>query len=305
MAEAGPPGDPGRGPLRHGGRRAGRPARPRGVADRARPGRTVLHRRHRPRSCWPTSPAPSSSWWSAPTWWPPSTPGTSTRRLRDLVTLAVVDRPGVAGVEPPPGWRSVRVAVTPVDVSSTDLRPVLEAGRLGRRDWCPTPSSVACPSAVCTLRGDDCAADPHRVRQHPAAARSPPRRSRPTSPVTTPADRRRRDPPGRRPPATPPDGARQADSPSRSPAPASRIALREARRQRRRHRLAVRRGRRRLPGPYHCGGEPGPAPPGALARAAARPRSSALVVPSTAAPGSPSLPSVPSPGAPAPEGGNP
>ena len=48
--------------------------------------------------------------------------------LRDLVTLAVVDRPGVPHREPPPGWRSVRVTVTPVDVSSTDLRSVLEAG---------------------------------------------------------------------------------------------------------------------------------------------------------------------------------
>ncbi len=48
--------------------------------------------------------------------------------LRGLVTLAVVDRPGVPPVEPPPGWRAVRVAVTPVDVSSTDLRTALEAG---------------------------------------------------------------------------------------------------------------------------------------------------------------------------------
>jgi len=48
--------------------------------------------------------------------------------LRDLVTLAVVDRPGVMTAEPPPGWRSVRVACTPVDVSSTALRSALEAG---------------------------------------------------------------------------------------------------------------------------------------------------------------------------------
>jgi nicotinate-nucleotide adenylyltransferase len=48
--------------------------------------------------------------------------------LRDLVTLAVVDRPGVATADPPPGWRSVRVACTPVDVSSTALRSALEAG---------------------------------------------------------------------------------------------------------------------------------------------------------------------------------
>jgi nicotinate-nucleotide adenylyltransferase len=48
--------------------------------------------------------------------------------LRDLVTLAVVDRPGVAHLDPPAGWRFVRVAVTPVDVSSTGLRSVLESG---------------------------------------------------------------------------------------------------------------------------------------------------------------------------------
>ena len=48
--------------------------------------------------------------------------------LRDLVTLAVVDRPGAPLVDPPPGWRFVHVAVDPVDVSSTDLRARLEAG---------------------------------------------------------------------------------------------------------------------------------------------------------------------------------
>ncbi len=48
--------------------------------------------------------------------------------LRDLVTLAVVDRPGAPAVDPPPGWRSERVAVSPVDVSSTGLRSLLEVG---------------------------------------------------------------------------------------------------------------------------------------------------------------------------------
>lgn len=48
--------------------------------------------------------------------------------LRGLVTLAVVDRPGTPHLDPPPGWRAVRVAVDPIDVSSTDLRAVLEAG---------------------------------------------------------------------------------------------------------------------------------------------------------------------------------
>lgn len=48
--------------------------------------------------------------------------------LRDLVTLAVVGRPGVAPVDPPPGWRAVHVPVVPFDVSSTDLRRRLEEG---------------------------------------------------------------------------------------------------------------------------------------------------------------------------------
>jgi nicotinate-nucleotide adenylyltransferase len=48
--------------------------------------------------------------------------------LRRMVTLAVVDRPGVPVVDPPTGWRFVRVPVGPVDVSSTDLRSRLESG---------------------------------------------------------------------------------------------------------------------------------------------------------------------------------
>lgn len=49
--------------------------------------------------------------------------------LRDTVALAVVDRPGVALVDPPPGWRSVTVPVPPFDVSSTELRARLIGGR--------------------------------------------------------------------------------------------------------------------------------------------------------------------------------
>ena len=49
-------------------------------------------------------------------------------QLRERVTLAVVDRPGVDQVRPPAGWRSVRVAVSPVDVSSSELRTILESG---------------------------------------------------------------------------------------------------------------------------------------------------------------------------------
>ncbi len=49
--------------------------------------------------------------------------------LRELVTLAVVDRPGAEAVPTPPGWRAVRVPVRPLDVSSTGLRTRLEQGR--------------------------------------------------------------------------------------------------------------------------------------------------------------------------------
>jgi nicotinate-nucleotide adenylyltransferase len=59
--------------------------------------------------------------------------------LRDLVTLAVVDRPGAPVAEPPAGWRAVHVPVAPIDVSSTDLRSRLEAGE---------PVSGAVPEAV-------------------------------------------------------------------------------------------------------------------------------------------------------------
>jgi len=48
--------------------------------------------------------------------------------LAGLVTLAVVGRPGVDPVEPPPGWCSVHVPAAPFDVSSTELRRRLEGG---------------------------------------------------------------------------------------------------------------------------------------------------------------------------------
>jgi nicotinate-nucleotide adenylyltransferase len=48
--------------------------------------------------------------------------------LAELVTLAVVGRPGVEPVDPPPGWRSVHVPAAPFDVSSTELRRRLESG---------------------------------------------------------------------------------------------------------------------------------------------------------------------------------
>jgi nicotinate-nucleotide adenylyltransferase len=48
--------------------------------------------------------------------------------LRDLVTLAVVGRPGAELGGPPPGWRAVNVPAAPFDVSSTELRRRLEGG---------------------------------------------------------------------------------------------------------------------------------------------------------------------------------
>ena len=48
--------------------------------------------------------------------------------LSDLVTLAVVGRPGVAPAPVPSGWRAVTVPAAPFDVSSTGLRQRLEQG---------------------------------------------------------------------------------------------------------------------------------------------------------------------------------
>lgn len=50
------------------------------------------------------------------------------RGLRKLVTLAIVDRPGSPGADPPGGWSFVRVPVEPIEVSSTDLRSRLDSG---------------------------------------------------------------------------------------------------------------------------------------------------------------------------------
>jgi nicotinate-nucleotide adenylyltransferase len=50
------------------------------------------------------------------------------KALRDLVTLAVVGRPGADPADPPPGWRAVTVPAAPCDVSSTELRRRLEQG---------------------------------------------------------------------------------------------------------------------------------------------------------------------------------
>jgi nicotinate-nucleotide adenylyltransferase len=42
--------------------------------------------------------------------------------LREAVTLAIVEREGAAPAEPPKGWRSERVSLPRLDISSTDLR---------------------------------------------------------------------------------------------------------------------------------------------------------------------------------------
>jgi nicotinate-nucleotide adenylyltransferase len=55
------------------------------------------------------------------------------RRLeetRDLATVVVVERAGDTHAEPPgPGWRVERVAIPRLDVSSSDLRDRIRAGR--------------------------------------------------------------------------------------------------------------------------------------------------------------------------------
>jgi nicotinate-nucleotide adenylyltransferase len=48
--------------------------------------------------------------------------------LRRAVTLAIVDREDVAPSIPPEGWRSTRVHMPRLDVSSTDLRRRIAAG---------------------------------------------------------------------------------------------------------------------------------------------------------------------------------
>jgi nicotinate-nucleotide adenylyltransferase len=46
-----------------------------------------------------------------------------------LATLVLVERPGVAVTDPPPGFRVERVRTPRLDISSTDLRARLAAGR--------------------------------------------------------------------------------------------------------------------------------------------------------------------------------
>lgn len=49
--------------------------------------------------------------------------------LRDMVQLAIVDRPGSVGAQPPDGWRSERVEAPLVDLSSSLLRSRMAEGK--------------------------------------------------------------------------------------------------------------------------------------------------------------------------------
>ena len=50
-------------------------------------------------------------------------------RVRELASLAVVRRPGSLDVAPPPHWRCVEVDSPPIELSSSDLRAAIGAGR--------------------------------------------------------------------------------------------------------------------------------------------------------------------------------
>lgn len=54
--------------------------------------------------------APDLDTWSRP------------EEVRQLATLAIVERPGSEGAEPPPGWKALRLDTPRVDLSSTELR---------------------------------------------------------------------------------------------------------------------------------------------------------------------------------------
>jgi nicotinate-nucleotide adenylyltransferase len=61
--------------------------------------------------------------------------------VRSLATVVVVERPGIHGTEPPPGWSWVRVEVPRLEVSSTDLRARVADGR--PLDYLLTPEVIA------------------------------------------------------------------------------------------------------------------------------------------------------------------
>jgi nicotinate-nucleotide adenylyltransferase len=61
--------------------------------------------------------------------------------VRSLATVVVVERPGIHGTDPPPGWSWVRVEVPRLEVSSTDLRARVADGR--PLDYLLTPEVIA------------------------------------------------------------------------------------------------------------------------------------------------------------------
>ena len=76
-----------------------------------------------------TIPRRGFPWWWGPTWPPTSAPGTRSRHWPRLVGLVIVDRGGVERAADPPGWTVERLRIPALDVSSSDLRDRLAAGR--------------------------------------------------------------------------------------------------------------------------------------------------------------------------------
>ncbi|MDD9368757.1 MAG: nicotinate-nucleotide adenylyltransferase [Acidimicrobiales bacterium] len=66
--------------------------------------------------------------------------------VRALATIVVVERPGTAETEPPPGWSWVRVEVPRLEVSSTDLRARVADGR--PLDYLLTPDVIDAVDAL-------------------------------------------------------------------------------------------------------------------------------------------------------------
>ena len=179
-------------------------AGPRGVADRDRPGRPVLHHRHRARAAGRGPRMPSSSWWSARTWSPGSARGRTSRPSASWSPWPWSAGPGTAVVRPRRvgGWSRCR---SPPSTSRAPSCAGASAQVSRSKTWSPMPSSVASSDGVCTLRGDDCRdeatrspAPPHphpipiRPRRTPRvrAATATRRALRPSATATpTPADR--------------------------------------------------------------------------------------------------------------------
>ena len=129
VAEAGPAGDPGRGPVRHGCCRSGRPAGDRAVAGSSSTGGARRTRSTPSGTCWSSIRAARSWWWWEPTWSP------GWRDLARARGAAPAGHPGrrrpareCRWSTPRPDGGSCDVPVAPHDVSSTVLRARLEAG---------------------------------------------------------------------------------------------------------------------------------------------------------------------------------